>query len=267
MAPADASFVNNYGPWALVTGASDGIGQGFARALARRGLNLVLVARRHGRLAALANELEQEHLVECRVLAVDLTRPEGYTDTIEAVTDLDVGLVVCAAGFGTSGPFLEGELNNELNMLQLNCGISAALSWELGPRLTLRGRGGLILLSSIVAFQGVPRSAHYAATKAYIQTLAEGLRLEWRDLGIDVLAVAPGPVSSGFAARAGMTMGKAEQPDRVAEESLRALGRTGMVRPGWRSKLLGYSLAMTPRRGRSRIMGMVMRGMTERRTA
>ena len=85
--------------------------------------------------------------------------------------------------------------------------------------------------------------------------------------GIDLLAIAPGPVSSGFAKRAGMAMGNAEQPDRVAEESLKALGRAGTVRPGWMSKLLGYSLAIAPRWGRTRIMAMVMRGMIGTRPA
>jgi uncharacterized protein len=259
---AHDSFLTRYGPRALVTGASDGIGRSFAVALARRGLDLVLVARRREKLESLARTLTQEHAVQCRVVAADLATAEGLAAVLEATSELDMGLAVCAAGFGTAGPFLDGDLDNELDMLQLNCGATTALSWHFGKRLGTRGQGGLILLSSIVAFQGVPRAAHYAASKAYVQTLAEGLQLEWRDRGIDVLAVAPGPVNTGFAGRSRLNMGKAESPDVVAEQSLKALGRGGTVRPGVLSKVLGYSLAMAPRRARTAIMGTIMRGMT-----
>lgn len=125
-----------------------------------------------------------------------------------------------------------------------------------------RGRGGLVLLSSVVAFQGVPRSAHYAASKAYVQTLSEGLRDEWSDHGVHVLSVAPGPVRTGFAARSKLTMSQAEEPRVVARASLEALGHAGTVRPGFLAKLLGYSLALTPRWGRIKIMRKIMAGMT-----
>lgn len=262
MTPDTQNFSTRYGPWALVTGASDGIGRSFARALAKRGLNVVLVARTRDRLESLAGELSRAHSIRCEVVAVDLTAAKGLTSLLDATSGLDIGLVVCAAGFGTAGRFIDGELDDELDMLQLNCGATTTLSWHFGRRLAARGRGGLVLLSSIVAFQGVARSAHYAATKAYVQSLAEGLRQEWREFGIDVLAVAPGPVETGFAARAQLHMTRAESPDVVAEQSLNALPRGGTLRPGLLGKLLGYSLAMTPRRGRIGIMGLVMGNMT-----
>lgn len=257
------SFDARYGPWAVVTGASEGIGRSFATALARHGLHLVLVARRSQLLDDLAATLAKDHGRQCEVLAADLSTAEGVALVLDGTARHDVGLVVCSAGFGTAGPFLAGDIGEELDMLQVNCGATTALSWGFGRRFASRGRGGLILLSSIVAFQGVPRAAHYAATKSYVQTLAEGLRIEWADRGIDVLAVAPGPVSTGFARRSKLSMGRAESPDVVALESLEALGRRGTVRPGLLAKVLGYSLAMTPRWGRTRIMAMVMRGMTK----
>ena len=127
----------------------------------------------------------------------------------------------------------------------------------------MQKRGGIILLSSIVAFQGVPGSANYAATKAYVQSLAEGLALELKPFGVDVLAVAPGPVNTGFAKRAGMHMGKALAAKDIAQVSLNALGKRTTTRPGWLSKLLGYSLAMLPRWGRTRVLKQVMRGMAK----
>jgi short-subunit dehydrogenase len=119
-----------------------------------------------------------------------------------------------------------------------------------------------VLLSSLVAFQGVPRAANYAATKAYIQTLAEGLRAELRPHGVDVLASAPGPIASGFAQRADMRMSASLQPDVVATATLDALGRTTTVRPGWLSKALGWSLALLPRWAMVQVMARVMKGMT-----
>ncbi len=119
-----------------------------------------------------------------------------------------------------------------------------------------------MLVSSMLAFMGTPRAAHYAATKAYVQSLAEGLREELKPLGIDVLASAPGPTASGFADLAGLRMPFALSSRVVASRTLAALGKRGTVRPGWLSKLLGWSLATAPRWLRVKIIGGVMRGMT-----
>lgn len=173
-----------------------------------------------------------------------------------------MGLLVASAGFGTSGPFLEGALEQELGMIDVNCRALAELSHVFGNRFVARKRGGLVLMSSLVAFQGVPRAANYAATKAYVQSFAEGLQLELAPHGVDVLASAPGPVHSGFTARASMTMGFAQTPREVAGSTLAALGKTGTVRPGLLAKLLELSLQFLPRWGRVRMMGLVMSGMT-----
>jgi short-subunit dehydrogenase len=122
-------------------------------------------------------------------------------------------------------------------------------------------------MSSLLAFQGVPRAANYAATKAFVQTFAEGLRLEMAPLGIQVLACAPGPIQSGFAERARMQMDFADKPTNVAQATLNALGRRGTVRPGLLSKTLEASLAPLPRFARSQIMARVMAGMTKGQTA
>ena len=249
-----------YGPWALVTGASDGIGRAFAVHLAEAGVNLILAARRRDVLEALSAELSAQHSIEARVVAVDLGRPEDIATLLAETATRDVGLLVASAGFGTSGSFLEGNLAPELEMIDVNCRAVAALSHAFGRRFAERGRGGMVLMSSLVAFQGVPRAANYAATKAYVQSLAEGLLAP---RGVDVLASAPGPVKSGFAARASMTMSFAETPAEVACSTLSALGRQGTVRPGLLAKLLEWSLAFLPRWGRVRMMAVVMRGMTK----
>lgn len=252
-----------YGPWAVVTGASDGIGREFAWRLAASGIDLVLVARRRDVLDALARELRAKHAIEVLVVAADLATTAGVHAVLERSAHLDLGLLVAAAGFGTSGAFLDGVLATELEMIDVNCRSVAALTHHLGNRFARQRRGGIVLLSSLVAFQGVPRAANYAATKAYIQSLAEGLRVELAPSGVDVVASAPGPIRSGFGARAAMTMGMAQTPAAVAQATLDALGRRGTVRPGWLSKLLELSLAFLPRWGRVRMMGVVMGGMTK----
>jgi hypothetical protein len=264
-AEAPSRLFTRYGPWAVVTGASDGIGREFALGLAEAGLNLVLVARRGEVLAGLAREVGERHSVETLVVAADLADPRAVDEVVGRTHGLDVGLLVAAAGFGTSGPFIDSRLGDELEMIDVNCRAVAALTHHFAGRFARQGRGGIVLLSSLVAFQGVPRAANYAATKAYVQSLAEGLRLELAPLGVDVVASAPGPVLSGFAKRAGMTMGMALTARRVAQETLGRPGRRGTVRPGWLSKLLEASLAFLPRSGRVRMMGIVMSGMTKRR--
>lgn len=236
-----------------------------AQELAAAGMNLVLVARRAEVLDALAQELAPTHGVETTVVAVNLAQPTGVAELLARTAELDVGLLVAAAGFGTAGRFLDNDLAVELDMLDVNCRAIAALGYHFGRRFVARKRGGLLFLSSLVAFQGAPRAAHYAATKAYVQTLAEGLRAELAPFGVDVLASAPGPVQSGFAARAGMHMGQAADPRAVARGTLAALGRRGTVRPGGLAKLLGWSLATLPRWARVRVMTLIMGGMTAHR--
>jgi hypothetical protein len=258
-------LVERYGQWAVVTGASEGIGKAFASGLARRRFNLVLVARRRQKLEELARELQLAHACDTRVFELDLARPEAPAALDELTRPLDVGLLVAAAGYGTSGPLLHADAATELDMIDLNCRSVLAQSMIFGRRFAERGGGGLILMSSLVGWQGAPNAANYAATKAYVQALAEGLGIEMSPAKIDVLAVAPGPVHSGFAARAGMRMTLAATPQVVAERSLTKLGRQGTAVPGFVSKFLTYSLSSLPRRARVRMMGRIMEGMIRHR--
>jgi short-subunit dehydrogenase len=261
--PRQSRFLARYGPNAVVTGASSGIGMAFARELAARGFDLLLVARRGQVLAELAKELSDKHGVSVSTLAVDLSKPNSTDVVMNAIASTDVGLLVCSAGFGSSGAFIDGNLADECEMVDVNCRSLMALTWHFGKRLAARRRGGIVLMSSLVGFQGVPKAANYAATKAYVQSLAEGLHHELRPLGVSVLASAPGPIQSGFANRANMKMGMAQRPGNVAAATLAALGTRSTVRPGWLSKALEWSLKPLPRWGRVRMMGVVMGGMAQ----
>lgn len=267
MSASSDHFAATYGPWALVTGASEGIGAAFAAELAARGLNLVLVARRRDRLETLAARLRADHRVEVQVKAADLGTDAGVADVLAEVPKSDIGLYVGAAGFGTAGRFVENSIDQELTMIDVNCRALCALAHPLARKMKVRGKGRIVLMSSIVAFQGVANSANYAATKAYVQALAEGLAAELKPFGVQVLASAPGPVETGFAARADMKMGNAASPEVVARATLAALGRRVTVRPGGLAKLLGHGLGLLPRGMRSRILGQIMAGMTRHRDA
>lgn len=258
--------LRTYGPWALVTGASNGIGRAIAEQLAQDGFNLVLVARRQEALDALAAELGRAG-VETRVVASDLGPRGGAAQIDKATAELDIGLVVATAGFGTSGALLDASLETELDMVDLNCRSVVEVSSVFGRRLAARGRGGIVLFSSVVAFQGTPGAVNYASTKAFVQTFAEGLARELKPLGVDVLSAAPGPTHSGFATRANMKMGFAATTKDVARATIAALGRSGTVHPGFVAKLLGWSLAPLPRWARTMIMGQAMASMRPKKTA
>jgi len=251
-----------YGPWAVVTGASDGIGREMALRLAKAGLNLVLVARRVAVLEQIAAELTARHGIQTRVISADLALEAGIEAVMTGTSDLEVGLLVAAAGFGASGRLIDARLAEELAMVNVNCRAVMALSLHFGQRFADRGRGGMVLMSSLLGFQGVPYAAHYAATKAYVQSLAEALHVELAPLGVDVVASAPGPIHSGFAARAEMRLGIGLKPRDVAQATLDALGRRATVRPGWLSKALEGMLLPLPRWARVRTMGTIMAGMT-----
>jgi short-subunit dehydrogenase len=258
-----SNLTKRYGSWAIVTGASSGIGREMALRLAEAGLNLVLVARSQNVLEQMATDFGDRYAIAVKVLAVDLSMKSGTKTILEETQNLDIGLLVAAAGFGTSGAFLESPIEAEMEMLNVNCRSLLELTWHFGKRFARRGNGGIVLMSSIVGFQGTPFAAHYAATKAYVQTLAEALYVELAPMGIDVIASAPGPTNSGFASRAGMKLGMALNPEDVAQATLNALGKKPTILPGFISKLLTYSLAFLPRWARVKIMGGVMRDMTK----
>jgi short-subunit dehydrogenase len=249
-----------------VTGASEGIGEAFAEELAAKGLNLVLVARRHERLTALAKNLESRFQIEVRISKSDFSNQLEVNNFLKSTQALDVGLLVAAAGFGSSGPALQSDALQEAELVTVNCIAVLLQTLHFGQRFRARKSGGLILFGSLLGFQGTPYSANYAASKAYIQSLAEGIGEELKGSGVEVLAVAPGPIATGFAKRANMNLGRTLSPDIVAKASLKALGKQRTVRPGWLSKLLGWGLATAPRLLRVRIIGEIMKGMTEHPT-
>ena len=260
------AFAHRYGPWALVTGASSGIGEEFARQLAARGLSLVLAARRKDRLEVLARGLVRDHGVEVRVVAVDLARRDFLPAIEEAVQDVEVGLLVNNAGFGDKGRFLDSDIEKQLEMLDVNCRASLVLAHAFGRRMAARHRGGIIFTSSTAAFQGTPYTSHYAATKGWGLQLAEGLACELRGEGIDVLALCPGPTDTEGPRRTGVDPAKipvkmmATAP--VVAAALKGLGKKAIVIPGVVNNLAYAAVRLTPRSFASETAGKLINRST-----
>ena len=255
------------GDWVLITGATSGIGKEMALKFGEGGFNIVITGRREPLLNELASKLFNEHQVEVIPIPGDLSRQESVQLLIQETAHLPLGVAVLNAGFGTSGKLIDANIEQEMNMLQLNCQSVLQLAHHFGGRFRDQNRKGAILfLSSMVAFQGVPNAANYAATKAYVQALGEALALELKPLGIDVLCAAPGPVDSGFASRANMRMSMSLSPEDVAVPMIEAIGKKTTVLPGFLTKLLVYNLRMVPRWAKVRIMGRVMGSFTKHQT-
>jgi len=249
------AFTHKYGPWAVVAGASEGLGAAFARALADRGLNLLLLARRADVLESVAAPLRAR--VEVRTAALDLGDPDLATRLDELTRDLDVGLCVYNAALSRIGPFLDVVLADKLKIVDVNCRGPLIAAHVFGERLVRRGRGGLLLMSSLTAFWGSPLVAAYGATKAFNLSLGEALWYELGPRGVDVLVCCAGATRTpGFERSSGADGPRAMEPDAVVAEALRALGGPPSAVPGGLNKLAAFVLGrLFPRRGAVALMG------------
>jgi short-subunit dehydrogenase len=230
VSPLDvASFADTYGPWALIAGASEGIGASFARQIAETGVNLVLVARRVEPLAEIAAAIRAATGVEVRTVAADLTSDGLVAQLAPATDDIDVGLVVYNAG-ATHGAvrFHEQDVELPLGLVRLNCIGPVVLAHHFGSRMLERNRGGIILMSSMSAVAGAALTVTYSATKAFDQVLAEGLWAEMGPHGVDVLALIAGATRTPAMERSGALIGgeafPGMDPEDVASEGLANLG-------------------------------------------
>ncbi len=257
-----SGFRERYGPWGVIAGASEGLGAAFARYLARRGIHVLLVARRVAPLEALSLEL-QALGVEAQALPIDLGLPGAADAVIAACAGLDVGFLVCNAAHSIIGPFLDQPLEGHLAELDVNCRTPLALVHHLGRRMVARGRGGMVLMSSLSAAHGSPRLSHYAATKAWNLVLGEGLWYELRDRGVDVIACAAGATDTP-AYRATAPMEKSVKvtllsADIVVESTFDRLGHAPSVIPGVANRFAGFVLhRLLPRRMAVGIMGRTL---------
>jgi short-subunit dehydrogenase len=220
-------FIEQYGPTALVTGASSGIGRSFAEILAAKGFDLVVVARRSQRLEELAARLRTRHGIKVSVHQADLSAAGAAQELVDATASLDIGLLVSNAGFGLKGCFDAGSPKVLADMLMVNCHTPMILARGLVPRLKKRKKGGIIFTGSVEGLIGVPFSTAYAATKAFLISLGEGLWGELTPEGIHVLTLCPGATDTEAPGLQGIdtkTLTHVMSPDEVAKRTLDNLG-------------------------------------------
>lgn len=254
-------FNNKYGPWSLVTGASSGIGKAISEQLAAQGLNVVLVARNKQKLLDLATELEQRYAIVTKVIAADLTKINDINHLIKETDPYDIGLLVNNAGKEDSGHFTDIPVRNLMDSLMLNSNAPVVLSHHFAKKMIEKQRGGIVMLSSIVAFQGVPLIAHYAASKAFDLVFGEGLAAELKPHNVDVLIVAPGFTKTNLASEYdfdGLPLNPMS-PIVIAKAMVNNLGKRRMVIPGLINKFLYYSSKFSPRRLNTFSFGFVFR--------
>ncbi len=254
MKDRSSKLVQRYGPWALITGGSEGLGAEFAAQTAGLGFDVALVARRPQLLHGFCDELRRRFSVNVKSIPLDLSSPGAVEALCGAVGDLDIGLFVCSAASSPLGDFLDVAAADHSRLVDLNCRVPALLSWELGRRMSARRRGGIILVSSMAGFQGTGFVAHYAASKAYVRVLAEGLWNELRGTGVDVLACCPGLVRTptlfdGHPVRPSWLASPLMDCAPVVRQTLAALGRKPVVVPGTANRVASWiTQRLLPRR-------------------
>jgi short-subunit dehydrogenase len=249
----------------LITGASSGIGEAFARRLAAQGENVLLVARSEDKLKSLCDELAQAHNVHAQYVALDLTDADA-PGKLFAETErrgLTVETLINNAGFGSMGDFAALDIRRELEMIDLNVRALVALTHLYLAPMRERKSGTIINVASTAAFQGVPFMATYAATKAFVLSFSEALWDENRPLGVHVMALCPGVTETNFFAAANTDkppMRVAQTPDEVVDTALNGLKRKkSHIISGWTNYIMTESERLVPRWIVARIAGKAMR--------
>ena len=254
------------GTTSLVTGASSGLGEQFARQLAARGSSLVLVARSADRLAALADELRAKHPVTVSTVPADLSQAEQVSRVVAHAAATQVDVLVNNAGFGTYGTFAGLDPGREHAEVMVNAVAVVDLAHAVLPRMLARRRGGIITVASSIAFQPSPHHAVYGATKAFALAFSEALWVEARGTGVRILALCPGPVATGFiaglgdpAATSSTIYRRTADPAEVVRAGLRGLDHDAMtIVPGLRTRLRAQGHRFLPRTVMARMTGRML---------
>jgi short-subunit dehydrogenase len=255
------TFKEKYGPVALVAGASKGLGAAYARALAFRGLDLVLVAREPGALEETAAQLSAEYGIRTWTVVCDLRSPDATSRIALAIGDLSIGLVVYNAALSYIGPYLGAAPSFHQDIAAVNMLTPLSLLHHFGGKMVERRRGGIVIMASLAGFQGSGNLATYAATKAFLRVLAEGLWYEWSPLGVDVIACCAGATATPnyldtHPRKASLLEPRAQRPEEVVEECLRRLGKTPSFVSGRANRLATFFMhRILPRKMAISLMG------------
>ncbi|HEX4849979.1 MAG TPA: SDR family NAD(P)-dependent oxidoreductase [Puia sp.] len=225
-----SAFREKYGPLALIAGASEGLGAAWAEALAQRGLDLILVARRAEMLEDLRRQLKSKYKINVSFIVCDLSNSNASPFILNEIGDRTINFFVYNAAASYIGPFETPSLATHENIVAVNINCLLQLIHALSPSMLAEGRGGIILLSSLAGFQGSGFLSTYGATKAFIRILAEGLWYEWKDRGVDIIACCAGAIATPNYLKTNPSKmpffaPKPQQPMKVVEECLARIGK------------------------------------------
>ena len=251
----------------LITGASSGIGMELAKLFATGGDNVVLVARRQDELERLAEQLRSRHAVEATVVPADLSNPGSTDELVSTLSEqgLVIDTLVNNAGFGALGQFAELSADRQTDMVMVNIVALTRLTRLLLPGMIERGRGGVLNVGSIAAYQAGPNMSVYYATKAYVLSLTEGLREELAGTGVNVSLLAPGPTDTGFGDDSGMGKFDFFSAAAMSAEAVARAGYDGYRRrddiiiPGWRNRLMVTGVGFLPRYATRKLVGKIQK--------
>lgn len=248
-----STFLQKYGPTALVTGSSSGIGEEYSRVLASQGFNLVITARREERLQSLKKELERKHAnIKVKVVVADLAKSEDIQKIIDETEDLDVGLLINNAGVEQFGPFLEYSIERYSNIVSVNVQAVVTLTHAIGGRLVKQGKGGIIFVSSI-ASRPSPYCSVYSGSKAFVTNFANMIEYEFKKANVDVLCMEPGLVHTEMSARVLavcdlLALGVPSNTTHEAViETLPTLGKKIVFIPGFGNRIMVFIRGLLPR--------------------
>lgn len=259
-------FRQRYGEWAIVTGASSGIGAAFAHALAQRGVKPLLLARREEKLQQLAAEIKAHYNIDCEYLSLDLADHDFMQKLLPNCADKQIGLIIGNAAYNPLGAFSDMSAEQLQSILDINCRANLLLANAFLPKLKTRGSGGLLLVGSIEGYFGVPYSACYSASKAFVLSLGEALWGEYRGTGVDVLVLAPGATDTPLLASRQISSDKVSvmSPQAVAEIGLDNLHKGYVLIPGKTDRWLFRLLRRLPRRWAVTLTGKAVKKIVQR---
>jgi uncharacterized protein len=248
--------------WAVITGASSGIGKEFAYQLGQKGYNVALVARSRNKLEAIAADIQKQFERETRVIPLDLTHRDFARELADRTADLAVTMVINNAGFGTSGSFLEIEDSREIEMINLNCSAVTQVARLFLKKMVKNGEGDMIIVASTASAQPCPWFATYAATKAFDRFLAEALWYEMKPKGVNVLALNPPGTATNFFAEAGLANEQGlATVEQVVQTAFKALGKKPSVIVGVSNRLLAFAGRFAPEKLLVNIAARIMKKM------
>ena len=260
------NWKEGYGDWALVTGASSGIGKEFCYQLANRGMNIVLVARRKNLIEEIALDIELKNGVKTKIIDVDITQDFAVDQIYDKLKNIEVGFLVNNAGIGSFGDFHQTELKKYIDMIKLNCLAPVMLTFKFLEKMINRKKGAIIFLSSKSAYQPTPFFSVYGATKVFNLFLGEALWSEYKKKGIHILSLSPGLVNTGFQKNAGVTPNQKglmwSNPKEVVNTALNSIGTKSSVVHGNLDKFLAFLTRLSPRKLSIKVAGMVAKSQS-----